>query len=201
MLQLFLLAAAQVQTVKLPPVSVPQPSPPVTAPVEVPPVAEVTARLLPDLVVKSVTVEGDSAVQVEIANQGTGPAVGEFGVGAMPVVDGAEGRGGGVSVRDLAAGETRSVSIPRSSFSFPGEVYYEGMKTKYLLSRASKVQAYVDPPVVTGTMFGPLVPKEVSAGTPCTLRGCIRELDENNNSLSIEGDAIARGSPGVPERG
>lgn len=200
MIELLLAAAVQVQTVRLPPVAPPQvpaPTPQVQVETVKPPVdaSRVAIDLLPDLVVKDLRVEGDATVHVLVANEGTA-AAGQFPVLVEAVVDGVEGKKF-TELDGLGMGQARWVTF--NGLQFPGKVTPESTVAAYPLGKATRVRALADPPSLSGTLFGSIAPPGTSPFGPkpktCGLTGCVKERDENNNSLAAEGEAIARGAP------
>ena len=203
MLGLFVIAAAltgqAVQTVRIPPVAAP---PPVMAPATpVTPVIEpvqsntqLAARLLPDLVVKQIRIEGDSTIHVLVANEGTA-AAGQFMVNAWANI--ASHRLVSplrATVDSLAQGESKWVAI--------GGFYDDDAPTypppsPPQLSKATGVGAMADQPVGSLGWADPTKSFWPSPDKPkCNAeRGCVVELHEDNNSLILSGDAIVRGKP------
>lgn len=203
MTALFLVLAAQVQTVHLPPV------PPTTAPPpQAPQVGTITARLLPDLVVREIRIENDSTMHVLVANQGTAAVTEMFAVNANAEIAGQDVAAYQSAVVDrLAVGEQKWVQV---------NIWPSGGR----LTGASSASASVDSPYRrpdTGIHLnlGGILPRDVIAAMEqrdrCTAeRGCVVELDETNNGYAIAG--IPRGTPDrldapasaperIPERG
>ena len=190
---LFLAAAAQVQTIRLPPV--PPASPTLPSPVVIEPrsPAEVGVTLLPDLVVKQVRVENDAKLQVLVANQGHADAMGDIDVQGDGLIGTLVGHSATMTVRDLKAGEERWVAILGWETTDP----YRPATGGFPLGKVTRLTFEIDRPHAK-SQFPVLVHiSGVSGGKrDCNLeRGCVRESDEANNKLSVEGDAIQRGTP------
>lgn len=189
MIGLFLLAALPVQTVHLPPVA-----PSTSTPPRPPAVETVTARLLPDLVVKEIRVENDSKMHVLVANIGTADAM-DFPVRGSAEISGKSHELNPGYVSSLAAGAQSWVLLTPAS-STP-------------LTAATSATAGADllpeqQPESTGFFlpgFGIYPGNE--AWLERTLPGykdrcakpakCVAELDETNNSYAIAG--VPRGTP------
>ena len=205
-------AAAQVQVIRLPPMA-PSPSPATTAspseapaPILVVPQArpgELSVKLLPDLVITQVLVEDDRTAHFKVTNQGTADAKGSIRVSADAYIGTRRGEsqlGGGPRIEGLAMGESKWVAI--SGFSPISEPYYVGKDYSFPLSKATGFSARVDPPVFNVGMLGGGDPlsgfAKLTGSSPPKCygeRGCVLELDENNNGLIVEGDAVGHGKP------
>ena len=198
MLDLLLLAAVQVQTIKLPPA---QPAPPTG-------VAEI--KLAPDLVVKEIRIEGREKFHVLIANIGTGPVGQPFAVRGSFEYHGTNYDLKPIYTEPMAAGEQRWVWL------YPGWTP---------LNEAASASAGVDllPEPKTGGSW--VIWPNPFAGVDDWFRrmypdakrcevvsGCVVEINEDNNNYTVAG--VPRGTPDrlnapeasptavlVPERG
>lgn len=172
--------------------------PPVTTmppPIVAVPVDDVTvARLEPDLVVKEIRIEGDTAVHVLVANEGTGPAS-NIRVDTDAYIDGRRGEKMFPDfLGSLDVGATAWVKV--TGLVPMSEPYYVGKDYSFPLSKVNRVVVDVDPPPGPSWMSPPSGSPWGSPGPKCTAEhGCIKELNEANNSLEVKGDAIVRGVP------
>ena len=200
MIALFLFAAAEVQAVRLPPVVVPPPAPQavprVISPtvIQTAPGADLTATVLPDLVVKAIRVE-DGGMHVQVANEGNADARG-FTVRASASIGPRQASTmiGGISP-GLAAGASQWVQVvgffPTGEPAYPPPAPLE-------LSKATAARATADPKPsgISGWGGGaPSLPGGAPKATCTDAYGCIREANEDNNELRLTGDAIGRGKP------
>jgi|GEM_PF-3098030 len=152
----------------------------------------IRVNLKPDLIVKEMRIEGDKAVHVLVANNGTA-ASGKFTIEmagssergasypAMTVMD---------SDKGLAAGEERWVK-------FGNFVYELGQPSSGLVPLnqvdvfSVQLDSYHDTDKGNGGWFlgvptDPTAALRPAEKNPCKpLVGCIAELDETNNSLSV----------------
>ncbi|HVF36962.1 MAG TPA: hypothetical protein VNA29_03360 [Sphingomicrobium sp.] len=187
---------------------------PVPPQVSVPVVEQVIVRqgeagklavtLLPDLVVSEVRVEDDRTAHFKVTNQGTADVRRSFGISADAYIDSRRGEaplGSGIGPDYLAMGESKWIAI--SGFSPTSEPYYVGKDYSFPLGKATAFTVRVDPPAAsTGGFFGGGGGTDLQdmfgggkKAPKCDSNGCIRESDETNNYLKVEGDAIIRGKP------
>ncbi|MBV8686288.1 MAG: hypothetical protein JOZ90_09660 [Alphaproteobacteria bacterium] len=167
-------------------------APPASAPVmirRIPPAARpageaLAANLKPDLVIKEMRKEAPGAVHVLVLNQGTGPSTAWARVEASASFRSRHGYAMDAVVPPLAAGESRWVTfaafVDRSESSYPG-------KPAPTLADWETVSAEVDGYVASGTAWGSALPPVPNPEkNPCTPEhGCVVELDETNNALSM----------------
>lgn len=195
MLELLLFAAAQVQTINLPPAQ---------------PTGEVaTISVKPDLVVKEIRIQDDKTMHVLVANIGTG-AVGQY----FPVRASVEISG---ESRDIYPGYSKPLDAGAEGWVTLGSDW------RAPLIKAASATAVADefpPPKPRGWFsFGPSFPSLDSwlystfpdMKKPCKeYKGCVVEANEGNNSYAVAG--VPRGTPErlnatdlapvmVPERG
>lgn len=195
MLEWLLLAAVQVQTIKLPPVPS---APPAT-------VAEI--KLAPDLVVKDIRIQDDYTMHVLVANIGTGPASQRFPVRATVEIAGQSENVGSNAADPLPAGGEVWVTL-RSDWT---------TRLTEAKSATAGADLYPEPEVNSGggwvpwpTISMPTIPGTTA---PCPApKYCVPESNEENNNYAIAG--VPRGTPDrlnapeappatvmVPERG
>jgi hypothetical protein len=202
-IMLFLVAAQAIQTVRLPPVAPPPATRPVaTQPVTMAEPGAIQANLLPDLVVTEIRIEDDSTAWFKVVNQGTADAIGQIRVFTNAHDKTVWGEPGWPeSFENLAAGESRWIKVSGYAIRDSGS-YYPGKDTTFHLLKAATMSAHVDPPVYKGGgWFGTdptksledmMNPKKPACNDKI---GCIRELNEENNFLSLDAAAIGHGKP------
>ena len=181
MLELLLLAAAaQVQTIRLPPV---------------PPTGVATIKVAPDLVVKEIRIQNDTTMHVLVANIGTGPASQRFPVRATVEIAGQSENVGSNAVDSLPAGGEVWVTL-RSDWL---------TRLTEAKSATAGVDLYPEPEVNSGggwvpwpTISMPTIP---GTKAPCPAPNhCVAESNEENNNYAVAG--VPRGTPdrlNVPE--
>jgi hypothetical protein len=201
-MMLFAMAVAQaVQTMQLPAV---RPAPPVSGIVVAPPTSDIRANLLPDLVVADIRIENDDTAWVRLANQGTGNAVGPIPLTVWAHEGSSRGQPAQFNYphEGLAAGEAEWVKV--YGFRLLNPSYAAGADNVFHLAKANGIAATVDPKVSTSTPSGnwgvpgsSVLDSLPRPGKPrCNeVIGCIRELNEDNNELQLEGDAVVHGAP------
>lgn len=170
---------------------------------------DLKARLLPDLVITEVRVDGDSTAYFKVTNQGTADATGFIRVSATAYIGARPGSLQPVNlvgVENLAMGASKWVKA--EGFGPWSEPYYVGKDYAFPLGKATAFTVSVDPPPVTSGLPGTGLGGGGWFGTDkkkCdSSYGCVRELNETNNSFRAEGDSIGRGKPEEPtptERG
>lgn len=196
MIELLLVGAmAQVQTIKLPPVAIPRPAPSVSAPVEMASPGKVAIKILPDLVVKDIRADGETSLHVLVANEGTADAAGEFRVTADVYAKDKQGKPKAVWLSGLKMGETRWVEMSPVAVKVGG--FMPG-GDPFPVDKAERISATVDQQVLNLGWNDPTRTSNPWGGSSlkCTEPfGCIRELNDANNSLIVEGSAISRAKP------
>ena len=176
---LALAAAAQVETVRLPP--------PATPPGQV-----ATLKVAPDLIVKEIRIQDDSRMHVLVANTGTGPVGDYFPVRASVELAGQAYDVPPTYAKPLAAGEEAWVTFDKVGLSL----------TKAASATAAADQ-YPEPkprswlslwPSPTGSYEAWLRTMFPAMKAPCKeVKGCITEINESNNSFTVAG--VPRGTP------
>jgi len=202
MIELFVLIAAQAAPmIRIPPVAAPIARPVVTAPVPMAEPGAIMANILPDLVVSEVRVEDDTTAWFKVTNQGTADAVGRIRVFTGANIASRVGQPAYPDGFDnLAMGESHWVRI--AGYSVRGDSGYTGTDTSFALTKATAISAEVDPPINTsvgwfGTSTG-MSPEDMmnKSKSTCSQKiGCIRELNEDNNSFRVEASGIGHGKP------
>ena len=194
MIGLLLLAAAQVQTIRLPP------SPQV-----------LTVQTAPDLVVKEIRIQDDRTMHVLVANIGTGPVADYFPVRATVKVTGrSEDIQPGYSPPLAAGGEgwvvlktDWSVRLTTASSATAGADQFPEPKPS-----GGGYRWWPNPMAGYDSAMRAAFPEMKE---PCKqVAGCIAEINEGNNNYAVAG--VPRGTPErlnapelapvtVPERG
>jgi hypothetical protein len=154
------------------------------------PSTAIQANILPDLVVSEVRIEDDHTAHIRITNQGTADAKGPI------MVESSASRGYHLGntlpaiVTDLAVGESKWVT--GSNYRDRDETYVPGKDMSMPLLAVTRFRATVDPGAPPQSLEDYLLHGKSS----CTAKaGCIRELDENNNSREFAADQIGHGKP------
>lgn len=191
--------------------SLPRPAPPVATDQPVQSVqginpGQLNVKLLPDLIVTDVRIEDDQTAHFKVSNQGTADAVGPIRLSSDAYIGtrrAQQSPGGATLTANLAMGESRWIAV--KGYSPIGESYYAGKDYSFPLSQATGFTAYVDAPVYGGGLWGGGDPSREfqqmfggggDKGPKCDATiGCIRELDETNNSFTAKGDALVKGKP------
>ncbi len=209
MIELMLAAAAQVQTMRLPPIAPPQPTAPVIE--ALPPSGEVTG--FPDLAMGGIRVHGPSLVEFEVRNHGPADAIGPIGVKACAALSEELAEMMGTSsiiycsslrsVATIRKGESRWVRIDCFRTGGAPELSsgggLRGLGGSIVVPNASssptRCAELKDVAVASysaGVDRGVDLGFEASAAPAelqreCDLyNGCIRETNENNNSASFK---------------
>jgi hypothetical protein len=150
----------------------------------------VQANLLPDLVVSEVRIEDDHTAHIRITNQGTADAKGWIAVESSASKGYHRGETAPAFVADLSAGESKWVTS--SNYRDREETFVPGKDMSMPLLTVTGFSATVDPGAPPQSMEDYLL----HGKSPCTAQaGCIRELDEKNNSRSFTADQIGHGKP------
>jgi len=164
-------------------------------PVQVAPGAARTIRFGPDIVVKEIRKDGPSAVRVLIANEGTVDITGSFQLAAYAAGPGVSALGPPpmlLSAGPLKAGASQWVRIGTFVTAPPAA------ERALTLADLSTVTVVADVYGGSGGILGvpgpmPTTPSSFgSGGNTCTTeRGCVAELDETNNSLTVPVSAMS----------
>ena len=174
MLEMLLLAAVQVQTIKLPPISPP------------PPTGVVAVQLAPDLVVKEIRIQNDSMMHVLVANIGTGGTARSFPVRGSVEIAGQSENLGTAYADPLAAGAQAWITLRTSGW----------VRLTNASSAMAGADLYPEPKEKSGGMvWWPTInPTMPGASDPCpAVPGCVAESDETNNNYAVAG--VPRGTP------
>ena len=197
MVALFALIAAQaIPVMRVPPPTTPAPS------LQIQP--QVSATILPDLVVKDVRIEGDTTLHVLVANDGTTdspPQIAMYvrALGNSIAVGSPRGGAAQWLIPQLKAGTSRWIRVPAL-----GAPRADGLPQDDVVSLAdlSSFVVYVDPYVIEATSMWRAT--NVAQGDPSLCktspedrikRGCVPESNEDNNTLSMDKTAIQAWNP------
>ena len=141
--------------------------------------------MFPDLAIKKLRIDGDT-LHVLVVNQGKIRAKGPTRLTARAEMNGVRGEASPARIGTLKAGESRWV--PLRNFSVRSAA--SGLSAPvFALEGASLVSAALRPPSPTSRAVD-------RTGQDCDpTHGCIRDMDETNNSLTEAGSAISHGRP------
>jgi len=154
------------------------------------PSTAIRANILPDLVVSEVRIEDDHTAHIRITNQGTADAKGSIMVESSVSRGYHVGNTAPAIVTDLAAGESKWVI--GSNYRDRDETYVPGKDMSMPLLEITRFRATVDPGAPPQSLDDYLL----HGKSPCTAQaGCIRELDETNNSREFTADQVGHGKP------
>lgn len=177
MFGLFLLAIAQVQTIRLPPL----------APSEV-----LTVKMLPDLVVKEIRIQDDNKMHVLVANTGTGAILEPFAVRASVEIAGTS--------YDLQPQYIAPIAVGGQAWA---ELTARGLPMTRAASATAGADLLPEPKPRTSVAWWPNPMAGYDAAMrasfpgmvePCkVVTGCVVEIDESNNSYAVAG--VPRGTP------